>query len=220
MARPKGPWPSKPPRPLDQWRHVRTQARALGAPPTVLLVLDWMCEFFALNKHLQEPVCRIGYGRHSEAERRWDRRRRRQLVEEGLARRRLIQIPNPEREGLAEKIGICRRSPIRVGQWLALHQLARVRHLDAAGKLHMHPVPVRRSGPHAEREIQMGRGGCKAGGIGLAGEWVPWSFSPPGPAPAPDLEVGQLERAVTPERMAAIREQRMAVHAGRRGRGP
>lgn len=168
---------------------MRAEAVRLRAPQSVLRVLDHHVEIAALNRHWKPDAgIRIGYGRHSPKEREWDQRRRGQLIDEGLPKRRLIQLPNPGRDGLAEKQGMWRQTAILAGHWLAARHLVRRSYTqDVNGKTYggTHPVPVRKSGPHAGVEHEMGRGGCLPGGIGLAVEWFPIPPGTPAPAPPP-----------------------------------
>jgi hypothetical protein len=155
------------------WRAVRVRARQQHAPPSVLVVLDFIVEFFALNRAISKPHLRQGYGRHSEKERAWDRRRRSEVEEEG---RRLVPLPQPQRDGFAEKTGLARRTIMRDKAWLVAAGLVHVHHEGG-----MHSVRDRHGNEH-----WIGRGGCSAGGVGVAAEWRPGVQPPPPSDPPPD----------------------------------
>lgn len=184
-------------RPHEMWRAVRNRAKGMRAPASVLVVLDHLVETQALAPHLPLARIRLGYGRHSEKERAWDRRRRAQVAEE-VGARRLVQLPKDERDGFAERTGISRRTVIRAAVWLRGRSLVHIFH-----ELGVHSVPDRYGTEH-----EMGRGGCLPGGKGCAATWLP-GVPPPPPAP-PEPE---------PEPPSRPREK-IADVAARLGRAP
>lgn len=168
--------PSKPPRPHQVWRQIRSRARDMGAPAGVLVVLNHLVETQALNPHWRLPRIRLGYGRHSEKERAWDRQRRAQIAAE-RGRPRLVEMPRQEQPGFAENTGLSRRTVIRAKAWLVGRQLVQIHH-----ELGTHLVPDRFGVEH-----EIGRGGCLPGGIGCAATWLPYGLpGPPAPVPPPD----------------------------------
>jgi len=217
----------KGPTPAQHWAAARRRARDLGGPPDVMLILDYLVRTHALNRHLKLGKFRKSYGRHSEAEREWDRRRRRKLVDEGLPARKLIQLPNPEQDGIAEAVGISRRSAIRAMRWMEEHDVAHGQHEEGTHPIHGHarrrgqlPRPRgRQDGERVYWERQCARGGCKRGGIGLATIWWPGAARarPPDPpvAPDPPPEAPSSERPTMSETFAQV-----FPPAGRRARGP
>lgn len=180
-------WPRAQPRPLrpvDHWRNARTAAIALRPPTSVRAVLDHLVETQALNRHWKLPRIRLGYGKHSTKERAWDERRRAQVAAE-VGVRRLVQLPRPQADGFAEKLGCSRRTVIRAMHWLRRHELVWVYH-----ELGTHRVRDRFGVEH-----EVGRGGCLPGGIGAAATWTPVLAqpepeAPPPPDPDPDPPTG------------------------------
>jgi hypothetical protein len=164
------------------WRAVRSRALGMRPPQCVVVVLNYLVEKQALNSHWQMPRIRIGYGRHSEKERAWDHRRREQLIEEGAARRHLVQLPTRQQDGIAEICGMSRRSAIRAGRWLVARKLVYLFHEHG-----LHPIGHKFEG--------IGRGGCIAGGVGAATEWragaAPGPESEPEPEPEPKPAPGR-----------------------------
>lgn len=194
---------------MDWWRAVRTALGGMHAPMSVRAVVDWLVETQAVNRHWKLPRIRISYGRHSEKERAWDQRRREQLAQErgrGF-RRRLVQLPRPERDGLAEEVGCSRRTVIRAMRWLLAHGLVMIHHENGT-----HFVPARIGG--VEHEI--GRGGCLRGGVGCAATWSP------AVAGAPNPEAGPPEPGPPPEPVPMPRRPLSAFLGPdpRRTRGP
>lgn len=167
----------QPKRPHQRWRDVRKQAMGCGAPKSVRVVLDHIVETLALNPTWK--VIKLGYGRHSERERAWDHRRRGELLAQAVVRRRdLVQLPDPEKEGFAERCDMSRRTVIRAGRWLVARGLAHIFHEHGHNE-----VPDKYGTLH-----QIGRGGCVPGGKGCAGVWLPGSAPPPGADPPPELD--------------------------------
>jgi len=146
-----------------------------GAPKSVRVVLDHIVETLSLNKNWK--AMKLGYGRHSERERAWDHRRRQELLDDAVLRRRdLIDLPDPEQEGFAERCDLARRTVIRVGEWLAKRGLAHIVHEHGR-----HEVPDKYGTMH-----MVGRGGCLPGGKGAAGVWLPGAAPEPADPPSQD----------------------------------
>jgi hypothetical protein len=178
-------------RPVDHWRNVRTAARGMSAPMSVLAVLDHLVETQALNRHWRLPRIRLGYGRHSEKERAWDYRRRVQVAQE-RGERRLVQLPRPQRDGFAEILGCNRRTVIRAMHWLVGRTLVQIHHEHG-------------SRPLADRngvEHMVGRGGCLPGGVGCAATWSPATTAGESERAAPDVA------PIAPEPEPAPRQDR------------
>lgn len=167
-------------------------------PQSVRVVLDQLVETQALNSHWRLPRIRVGYGQHSEKEREWDHRAREQLVDEGVHRRHLVQLPAQQRDGLAELCGMSRRTAIRAGRWLAQRGLVHLYHEHG-----VHPPGHRLAG--------IGKGGCIAGGAGAATEWRPGVASAPEPPPErqPEAEGHAPRRSMSSE-LERVRADRQA----------
>lgn len=191
----------------------------MRAPKSVLLVLDWLVETQAINRHWKLPRIRVGNGHHSAAERRWDQHRRDQVAED-LGAHRLVRLPQDEKQGLAELIGVSRRTVIRAKAWLVDRGLVHVHHANGVRPLSYPYGYVGRHNRTAFAGIRthvVPRGGCLAGGVGCASEWIagaepsapepPYSPPEPGPGRPPRRPLGEIAA-----------EQRPPVHY--RPRGP
>lgn len=165
----------------DPWEQARRRVRELKLPPSCALFVDAIAERHReLGLACRDQQVFVGYGDGTPAEM--------------LARQRK-PVQRPRHPGrlppLTEVTGRSRRTMIRAAKLLEGHDVMNRRR---AGELVDRPFACRTKAGvvRGVRVHAIGRGGCDAGGLGLANGYWPFGMEdpdptvPPRPAPAPD----------------------------------